>query len=349
MVDVSVIMPVYNVENHLRKSIESIIQQTHQNIELILVNDGSTDNSGKICGEYQTRDQKVRVFHQKNKGPGLARNAGIENANGKYIYFADPDDYLEQELIAQNVKIAEEKQSDIVIFGFVEERLTGSQKIETVKLPADLELYSKDQIREEFEKIYSFHPYALWNKLYKKEFLLSQDCFFSDQRVGQDALFNLMVYRSAARIVTNPAPFYHYVFREGSAINKYRPDRFEMEYTIADRFHALMTEWGKDSFYSCMIDKEYWNAFYLELVNLSMKDCPMRHAEKRKRLDSIAALKEISQMFKNLEGGQLSHPFNRWLLMCAKRKLFFLSLYSMKIRLSLEKKAQKVFYMLKRR
>ncbi|MEG0268194.1 MAG: glycosyltransferase, partial [Carnobacterium sp.] len=95
MIDVSIIMPIYNVEKQLEKAIESVLNQTYRNIELILVNDGSPDNSIQICRYYEEIDDRVCVINQKNAGAGYARNAGLAQSSGQYIYFIDPDDYIE--------------------------------------------------------------------------------------------------------------------------------------------------------------------------------------------------------------------------------------------------------------
>ncbi|SJN16497.1 Glycosyltransferase [Marinilactibacillus psychrotolerans 42ea] len=110
MFEVSIIMPVYNVSAHLPRAIQSALNQTKMDFELILVNDGSTDDSGAICDHFAEEEPLlIQVIHQKNQGSGMARNAGLRKAKGKYIYFADPDDYFKPTLLADNVRLAEEK------------------------------------------------------------------------------------------------------------------------------------------------------------------------------------------------------------------------------------------------
>lgn len=96
---ISVIVPVYNVEKYLRKCIDSILCQTYKNFEIILIDDGSSDNSGKICDEYLNRDERISVFHKKNQGLSEARNTGIKKAKGKYLTFVDSDDFINEEYI----------------------------------------------------------------------------------------------------------------------------------------------------------------------------------------------------------------------------------------------------------
>lgn len=113
---ISIIVPVYNVEDYLEECIESIINQTYKNIEIIIINDGSTDNSGVICDKYSKKDKRIRVFHQENKGVSSARNFGIKNATGKYIMFVDADDYLELNTIEALCK--HKLKDSLVIFGY---------------------------------------------------------------------------------------------------------------------------------------------------------------------------------------------------------------------------------------
>uniref|UniRef100_UPI00388E81E0 glycosyltransferase family 2 protein n=1 Tax=Carnobacterium jeotgali TaxID=545534 RepID=UPI00388E81E0 len=128
MVAVSVIMPIYNVADGLKKSIQAFLNQTYKDFELILVNDGSTDGSGHICDEFQKKDSRIQVIHQENAGSGLARNAGLDRAIGEYIYFADPDDYVEIELIKDNLKIAKENNANVVVFGYYFEKINARGK-----------------------------------------------------------------------------------------------------------------------------------------------------------------------------------------------------------------------------
>ncbi len=116
---ISVIIPVYNVEEYLRECVDSVLCQTYKNFEIILVDDGSTDSSGKICDEYIEKDERVTVIHQKNGGLSAARNAGISETNGDYVYFLDSDDYITENALETLLNIAEKDNSDIVFFDAV--------------------------------------------------------------------------------------------------------------------------------------------------------------------------------------------------------------------------------------
>lgn len=114
---VSVIIPVYNVENYIDRCVTSVVNQTYRNLEIILVDDGSPDKCPELCDDWSKKDSRIKVIHKKNAGLGMARNTGIDNATGKYIFFIDSDDYVDLTMIAQCVNNAEEYQSEIVMFG----------------------------------------------------------------------------------------------------------------------------------------------------------------------------------------------------------------------------------------
>ena len=115
----SIIIPVYNVELYLKECIDSLLNQTYKNIEILIVDDGSTDNSGKICDSY-CRDPRVTVFHQSNAGVSVARNFALDQANGEYVFFVDPDDFVEPDFISCSIASLEEKNADLVIFSHTE-------------------------------------------------------------------------------------------------------------------------------------------------------------------------------------------------------------------------------------
>jgi len=127
---VSIIIPIYNVEKYLRESLERVVNQTYKNLEIILLNDGSTDSSLDICNDYKAQDNRIKVIDKVNTGQGDTRNKGIEMATGKYIYFADSDDLIDYKLIETAVAGIEEKESDIYIFNYyhVYEKENGQRK-----------------------------------------------------------------------------------------------------------------------------------------------------------------------------------------------------------------------------
>lgn len=158
---VSVIVPVYNVEPYLRRCVDSIINQTYKNLEIILVDDGSPDNCGQICDEYAKQDTRIKVIHQKNSGLSIARNNGINIANGEYILFIDSDDYVSDRLIEICMKNIDN--NDMIIFDFIKDY--GKNRNEVKVLNEKYHKNYNDLLRG---ILWDSIPSYVWNKFYKK-------------------------------------------------------------------------------------------------------------------------------------------------------------------------------------
>ena len=202
MIDISVIVPVFKVEQYLNKCIDGLLAQTHPNFELILVNDGSPDKCREICQFYQKRDRRVKVINQENKGAGAARNSGLAIAEGKYIYFCDADDTIEPTLLEDNYCLAEKYQANMVVFGYYVESHTKHGCVSEPKSYQSLFMENKSDFRNEFANLFKEHiMYTLWNKLYKRDYLIRYQCLFGNQKVGEDTKFNYQVYENLDRVL----------------------------------------------------------------------------------------------------------------------------------------------------
>lgn len=144
---VSVIMPIYNVELYLERCIKSVVNQTHRNLEIILVDDGSPDRCPQLCDEWRKKDNRIKVIHKKNAGLGMARNSGIEHATGEYVYFIDSDDYIDSDTIEKVLACAVECSADIVLFG--RKWINNQGKIVSVQIPrTSKKLYCGKEVQE---------------------------------------------------------------------------------------------------------------------------------------------------------------------------------------------------------
>ena len=191
---VSVIVPVYNVENYLRRCIDSIVRQSYSNLEILLVDDGSQDASLSICKEYETKDSRIRVFHKENEGLGLARNYGIERATGEYITFVDSDDYLTLDAIEFMLKKAIVTDADVVIASHY-------YKNEEQEVRLAERLYCGTEIKETLMVHMMGNKgnrldalsYTAWGKLYKKELFVKNHLEFPSERkfVWEDLTFSV--------------------------------------------------------------------------------------------------------------------------------------------------------------
>lgn len=222
MPTISVIVPVYNVEKYLRCCVDSILAQTFTDIEVLLVNDGSTDGSGAICDEYAQKDSRVRVFHKANGGVSSARNLGLDEAVGKWIAFVDADDYISATLYEKIVKASAD--SDAVYFHFSADDGEGITKIYQTKLrsiektPRSFEGFyipSEGELRRDVFFDNSLAVFS-WRALYKKSFLDKNAIRFdTQQKTGEDRIFTFRVLLKAIRIKVVDDEFGYYYFARG--------------------------------------------------------------------------------------------------------------------------------------
>ena len=225
-IKISVILPVYNVASFLKKSIDSLVHQNFNNYEIILVDDESTDGSNVILDDYQKNFKNIKVIYQKNSGSGAARNKGLEIASGEYIYFMDPDDWLEGEMLSENYSLASKYSPDVLIFGWYDH-------INDVINPSEFSdkyISSKKEFTNEFPDMFKKNLlYTVWNKLYKREFLMNNNLLFGNERNGQDYLFNIRAYNEINSMVLNSTKYYHYVRkRKNAATTKFHSEIFDL-------------------------------------------------------------------------------------------------------------------------
>ena len=165
---ISIIVPIYNVEKYLNQCIQSIVKQTYKNLEIILIDDGSTDKSPELCDEWATNDKRIKVIHQKNQGAAMAKNQGLESATGELIAFVDSDDCIKIDMYERLYKLLKEKQCDIVECGYqcFENNIT-DEKITKNRL----EICNNEKAIE-YLIDNSLMKQVVWNKLYRKEYMI---------------------------------------------------------------------------------------------------------------------------------------------------------------------------------
>ncbi len=215
---ISFIVPVYKSENTLSRCIESLRNQTVEDLEILLVDDGSPDGSGRLCDEWAARDRRIRVLHKENGGVSSARNAGIQAAKGDYLIFTDSDDYVELDLAEK--LLAEMDDGDLAICGF-HHHYQGRDVLRVPEVPGQ-------NGEENFLALYGQGFLNMpWNKLYKRELAGEFDESFS---LGEDLLFNLDYLRKTDRIALVKAPLCHYMQDETgeSLSSKKRKDRLTL-------------------------------------------------------------------------------------------------------------------------
>lgn len=246
----SVIIPVYNVEKYIDRCLKSIISQNYDDLEIIVIDNGSTDSSGIICDTYASEYSNISVYHIENHGVASARNFGLSKARGEFIYFVDSDDYLVGNLFAD---FADKLVSDLdlVVFCYYnsfEEDLT--EKSRTEKSLPFKGNYDKDGFIKIFKELFlSDMLYTVWNKIYRREFLLENNLSFEQYELGEDVRFNLNVYRNVNRIFLSQDSYYVYVIgRKGSAMSSYNPKRIQYQLQELKMVDSLLSDWYLDSF-----------------------------------------------------------------------------------------------------
>lgn len=245
---VSVIMPVYNVEKYVGNSIESILKQTYDNFELIIVIDGSPDNSGSIAEKYSQKDSRINVIYKDNGGLSDARNCGIDKANGDYIYFLDSDDYIENNLLDISVNNAEIHKLDITVFGFYADYEDYNGEVVSSKAISPLKgIYNKDNIHKITldDEFHNYIGYA-WNKLYKSNVIKENKIrFIKGLSLIEDIEFNYLAVKYAIKIGFIDKALYHYMQRQRTTlVNEKYNNLYNLKLRAANLRVKILNEWS---------------------------------------------------------------------------------------------------------
>lgn len=304
---ISVIVPVYNVEKYLRKCLDSIVSQTFSDIEVIVVNDGTTDNSQKIIEEYEKKYSFVKGYIKENGGLSDARNYGIERASGDYLAFVDSDDYIDIHMYERMYKKAVEGDYDMVVCDFTEvyndHNAEGSSRLEK-----DLE--TSDEVKKH---MVDFYPSA-WNKLFKRELFrelrFKKSVWFEDVEL----CYRLLPYVRSVGVVKEP--LYYYIQREGS-ISKSADPRI---YHCIDNWNGIVEFYQKNDLYQTFfreLEYNYVRYMYATFVKAALKfdmngfEEAVRSAQKNVKVH-FPQYRRNPYFYKNMKGMYLL-GFNRWL------------------------------------
>lgn len=210
---ISIIVPVYNAEKYLNRSLKSIIEQTYLNLEIILIDDGSTDNSGKICDYYAEKDNRIIVIHNENKGVSTSRNCGLNRANGEWVGFVDADDYIEKDMYEILYNNAIKYETDISVCNFYPVFDNSNRKVLDNTLQ-EIKVFNKQESIKHMFIHNSGYSAVIWNKLYKKDLI---NHFNEEISIGEDLLFNFKILKFVTRTVFDFRKKYVYRVRLNSA------------------------------------------------------------------------------------------------------------------------------------
>ena len=281
---VTIIVGCYDVSEFLPDGLDSVLKQTYRNLEIILVDDGSTDDTGALCRRLADKDLRIRVLQKENGGLGSARNMGLDHALGAYIWFFDVDDSAELDLVEENVRILESTMAEMVIFGFVA-HFEDSSETETITHNEKL-IQSNQELRDTYCKDLFFSRHGMgfcWSKFYRRSFIDSNGFRFGSQRIQQDEAFNLQFYPKLNRVYISDQAWYHYSIRSsGNTRSRYIKNRFEIILSIDAAFRRLVSEWGiNDQMIIGAIDRRYLSGIWAVVVsNLFHTRCPLSLSER---------------------------------------------------------------------
>lgn len=246
---ISIVVPVYNSEMYLQKCIESILSQTFSNIQLILVNDGSSDNSYDICYKYSKLDNRIKLISIQNQGVSNARNIGIKNANGKYIMFCDSDDYVECNWCELLYNSIEKNKDSLVICGYkIIDKKSIPNKSNNIIFNKN---HSKNIINK--KEFFSIYEKSLLNnpinKIYLRDIIVDNNILFKkDLSLGEDLIFNLeyLKYVSEEIVILNKTPYYYINRNSESLNNKYYENLFEIQTYLSKQIYKYMNLYNSD-------------------------------------------------------------------------------------------------------
>ena len=306
-IKVSVVIPVYNVEKYIKQCLESIINQTLKEIEIIIVNDGTKDNSMKIAAEYVS-DKRIKIINKENGGISSARNAGMEIAQGEYIYFIDSDDFVEKEVLSTLYENSENGKMDIVFsnFSYYNDRTKKEKKAKFI-------FPFKENINKGYYYLYNGEEINVWNRLYKKEFLEKYNFKFIEGIIYEDQDFGFRTIMLAEKIKYVENYGYKYrTDREGSIMSSQKKEKsIESVQTLKKEMREFfstisLNEFQKIRVYFKLLSLDFWekelkddNDFKNEILNLEKEIEKIYQNNKFNKIEKKIVIQYIRDILKN--------------------------------------------------
>lgn len=290
---ISVILPAYNVAEYLPRALDSLIHQTFQDFEVFMVDDGSSDDTGRICDQYAQRDSRFTALHQHNAGAPAARNSAIPHAKGTYLYFMDADDWAESEMLAEMIALAEDTQAELVVTGFCIDTESANGRVFRQTISPEAAQYGDARaFRKAATALFDANLlYSPWNKLFLTQRIQRLNLRFRNTR-WDDFPFNLDYIRDVSRVTVSSAARYHFVrARADSETSRYFPEMFEKR----EEEHRWMVElykyWGLESDPQA---REFLARRYIERVfgvieNTTCAACTLNRREKCRAIKRFLA------------------------------------------------------------
>ena len=281
----SVIVPVYNAENCLGKCVDSLVNQTYKNLEIIPVNDGSTDGSAALCDALAAQDDRIKVIHKPNGGVSSARNAGLDAATGQYITFADSDDWLDSDAYSKCMSEAATADADLVVFGYETHLSYGN-----TKTYMDCNMFTRYEYKENIARYIStgvgFN--AVWNKVFRARIIDDYNIRFDEtMQINEDGVFNCRFFAAAGHIRCIPDIFYHYNMLGSNSTGKGRVDYLPQGKRFAQAMIDAVQSKGLYGFAGEAVNGWYRSMLYVHLMFILLPNEKISDDERIKALDSL--------------------------------------------------------------
>lgn len=331
---ISTIIPVYNASLFLEKCLNSLLNAQIEGLdnEIILVNDGSSDNSLEICDQYAGLHKNISVFSQENQGPSVARNLGIEKAAGEYITFVDSDDFVEKDYFKQIIcAVKLYPNTEIITFGYY--KVDNISRTEKFAVNTFDRLLNKKDIRLLLQDTIDYN-YLLFpvNKLYKKSLVVNSGLFPTYLRLGEDTIFNLKLFYNASSAVFIQKSIYNYFYNSASVTSqRYKPElikQMEDHFSEKLKFYQSNIDLNKEIYFKDIARVNLEKTFYALLANsLARKDLKLVE-----ELKSIRDTKLIEFGFENLNLMEIKKVQSRLILYLLKYRFYFLLKLLIKIK-----------------
>ena len=299
-IKISIIMPVYKVEEYVGKAIESIQAQTFTDYEFLIVDDGTPDRSGEICDAYAAKDSRIQVIHKENGGAPSARNTAIDMAKGKYVYFLDSDDWAEKTMLQDMYDMAEQHNAQLVVCGYYIDTYYGDKHLSEKICVDDKVFTDAKSFREESYRYFDRNMlYTPWNKLYRLDYMREHGLYFP-QTLWDDFPFNISYIRNVESVVVSTKAYYHFIrARAESETAAYRADMYEKREEEHGWMLDLYREGGVDNAATQeMIARRYIERMVGCIANVTSSKCTLNGRERRAEIKKMLHNPRVDEALK---------------------------------------------------
>lgn len=326
MIKVSVIIPIYNAEEHLQRCINSVLNQTEQNMEIILVDDGSGDNSLKICQNYQKKDKRIIVIHQENAGVSAARNAGIVRACGEYIGFVDSDDWIDSQMYEKLLNEADKCDADIVMCDAMTVYDDARKQVDTITQLSKNQVLNKPDFTPSLllEMAGSACRCIYKNNRYNDKLIKSERLYFPlGVKFSEDRIFNIYAFGYADKIAYIKESYYNRYINEKSAVHRFHEDYFEACKKAAQEVEkAINYAWGNNEEYQKAYLDQFIKSALMAICNYYYKTSTFDKNERKQAVINVCSDSKLQQTIQ--KKGFINRQ-SRWMF---KKKIYFLIIYA---------------------